>query len=418
MNSFPAKGLKVIGVTGTNGKTTTSFMIHKMLVEAGYKAGLMTTVAYGVGNDIKPQAVHMTSLPVPLFLKRLKQMRTQGMEWLVLETTSHALAQYRVWGIPYSIAVMTNLTHEHLDYHGTFENYRAAKVKLFKMTAKNRKGLRLGIVNADDPSAEHFASAVPNVTTYGLKNGDLKAMDVKSMPSGSEFSVEAGDQKLNIKVNLPGTFNVYNALASVGVGLALGMTSEQIEKGIAALQGVEGRMMRVDAGQKFDVIVDYAHTPDSFEKIFSELKPAGKGRVISVFGSAGRRDEAKRPVQGEIAGKYSDIVIITEEDDRDLDGEAIMHEIAAGAKKAGKVEGKDLFLIHKREDAVAEAIGMARAGDLVILLGKGHEDNILGNGPQAAEFRHLKQDDTDKRRVVARPYDEVAVARKAIKTLK
>jgi UDP-N-acetylmuramoyl-L-alanyl-D-glutamate--2,6-diaminopimelate ligase len=418
-SGFPGRGLKVIGVTGTNGKTTTSFMIHRMLVESGYNAGLMTTVAYGIGEDIKPQVEHMTSVSVPVLMKRLKEMKAKGADWVVLETTSHALAQHRVWGVPYSVAVMTNLTHEHLDYHGTFEKYRDAKVKMFKITGRNRKGLRTGVVNADDPNAKYFAKEVPNVISYGLKKGDLIAKDVKQTSTGSNFSVQAPDgAKLQIKTNLPGSFNVANALAVVGVGLAVGLKPEQIENGIASLRAVEGRMTSINEGQPFSVVVDYAHTPDSFEKLFKDLRPVVKGKLIVMFGSAGRRDEAKRAVQGELAGKYADEVIITEEDDRDMDGLAIMDDIAKGAEKAGKKREKDLFLIHERTEAINFAVSRAKSkDDAVLLLGKGHEKDILRNGPKAAEMRHLQQDDHNPDRVVEFPWDEIGTAHKALKLL-
>ena len=174
LNGFPSRGLKVIGVTGTNGKTSTSFLIHRMLHEAGYKVGLMTTVAYGVGDDIKPQMEHMTTTDVKTLLKRIKEFKKQGAEGVVLETTSHALAQHRVWGVPYSISVLTNITHEHLDYHKTFERYLAAKREMFVLTNKNHKGLRLGIINGDDPHPDNFASAVKNVVRYGINSGDLR----------------------------------------------------------------------------------------------------------------------------------------------------------------------------------------------------------------------------------------------------
>lgn len=393
---FPARGLTTIGVTGTNGKTTTSFLIHRMMHEAGYKVGLMTTVAYGVGLDIKPQVEHMTTVSVPQLLKRIKKLKAEGAEWLVLETTSHALAQHRVWGVPFSIAVMTNITHEHLDYHGSFENYRAAKLKLFKMAAKNRKGLRMGIVNADDPAADLFEKATPNSLSYGIKKGELKATDVKMTAVGNSFTVESTNRRnLKVKTHLPGSFNVHNSLAAVGVGLALGMETEAIEKGIAALSGVEGRMATVNAGQDFDVIVDFAHTPDSFEKLFSDLKPIVKGKMIVMFGSAGRRDEAKRTIQGNLAGKYADIVVVTEEDDRDADGAEIMEQIASGAEKAGKKRDKDLFLVHDRTEAIKFAIDKASKGDTVLFLGKGHEKSI--------ERSHGED-----------PWDEVKTAKAAI----
>ncbi|MBA3758661.1 UDP-N-acetylmuramyl-tripeptide synthetase [Candidatus Saccharibacteria bacterium] len=375
-NGFPLRGLKVIGVTGTNGKTSTSFMIHKMLTEAGYNAGLMTTVAYGVGKNITPQIAHMTSVSVPLLLKRVKAMKAQGMDWLVLETTSHALAQYRTWGVSYSIAVMTNITHEHLDYHGTFERYLSAKKMLFEQTNRNKKGLRAGVVNAEDPAAQSFADAIAHPITYGQGHGDLQATKIVLSPSGSQYTAVIGQDTYRITCRLPGSFNVSNSLAAVGVGRILGLSQEQIEHGIAALDGVEGRMTRIDDGQPFDVIVDFAHTPDSFEKLFKDLKPVVKGKLICLFGSAGRRDEAKRAVQGQLAGEYCDEVILTEEDDRDIDGHEILSQIAAGAKEAGKKLNENLFLILDRTEAIKFALGRAKAGDTVLLLGKGHEKTI------------------------------------------
>ena len=398
LGGFPARGIKVIGVTGTNGKTTTSYMIHRMLHEAGIKTGLMTTVAYGVGDDIRPQIHHMTNVPVPELVKRLKWMKSEKIEWLVLETTSHALAQNRVWGIPYSIAVMTNVTHEHLDQHGTFENYRDAKRKLFKLTNKNKKGLQIGIINADDPSAELFTSDIKNPLTYGIDTGDLRANNLEISPTGSSYVVAHGDRKLSINCHLPGKFNVSNSLASVAVGLSVGLTDTQIEQGIASLKRVEGRMDPIDEGQDFSVIVDFAHTPDSFEKLLTDIKPAVKGKLIVTFGSAGRRDEAKRAIQGELAGRYADEVIITEEDDRDIDGHKIMEMIASGAEKAGKKREKDLFLILDRTKAINFTISRATKNDTVLLLGKGHEKTI-----ERADGEH--------------PWDEIATAREAIKNL-
>lgn len=396
INGFPGRGLKVIGVTGTNGKTSTTFMIHRMLQDAGYKTGLMTTVAWSAGDEIIPQIKHYTNVPVPELMKRLKAIRAAKVDYLVMEITSQGLAQHRVFGVPISVAVMTNVTHEHLDYHGTFERYIDAKRRLFKLANKNRKGLRTGIVNAEDPSAALFAKDVKKAVLYGETDGDLRAKDVKLSPSGSTFTAVFGNEQIPIKTNLPGSFNVYNSLATVGVGLVLGLKPEQISRGVAALEGVEGRMTRVDEGQDFDVIVDYAHTPDSFEKLFKDLKPVVKGKLIVMFGSAGRRDEAKRPVQGELAGKYCDEVIITEEDDRDIDGIGIMNEIAAGAEKTGKVKDKDLFLVHDRADAIQFTLKRASKGDTVLLLGKGHEKNIL---------RGERED----------PWDEIASTKAALK---
>ncbi len=415
---FPGRDLKVIGVTGTNGKTSTSFIIHRMLIEAGYNAALMTTVAYGVGKDIKPQTEHMTSVGVPTLMKRLRYMRNNKVDWLVLETTSHALAQHRVWGVPYSIAVMTNVTHEHLDYHGTFEKYRDAKRMLFKKTNRNRKGLHTGIVNAEDPSASLFANDIRHAVRYGSTDrADLQARNIQLSADEVKYDVIVDDQKLHITCKLPGSFNVYNSLAAVGVGQAIGLSGKQIERGIAALEGVAGRMTRIDEGQNFSVIVDYAHTPDSFEKLFKDLKPVVKGRLITVFGSAGRRDEEKRTVQGHLAGKYADVVVVTEEDDRDMDGQAIMEQIAEAAEKMGKKREKDLFLIHDRAEAIQYAVKIAKKGDTVLLLGKGHEKDILRNGPRAAELRHLQQDDHNPERVIEHAWDEIATAKEALKSI-
>ncbi len=413
---FPARDLKIIGVTGTNGKTSTCFLIHRMLHEAGFKVGLMTTVAYGAGLDIRSNKDHVTTPGPGAILNRIKQLKGERIEWLVLEVTSHALSQHRVWHLPFEIAVFTNITHEHLDYHGTFQGYLRAKRKLFVQTNKH-KGLRVGIVNADDPNAASFARAVKKPLTYGVESGDLRAENIKLSPDGVEYKVTADHEHYHIKCNLPGGFNVYNSLAALGVGRTLGISRELIEKGIASLEGVEGRMTRVDEGQNFSVIVDYAHTPDSFEKLFKDMRPVVKGRLLVLFGSAGRRDEAKRAVQGRLAGKYADEVVVTEEDDRDMDGQEIMEQIAAGAEKAGKKQGKDLFLVHDRREAIEFIFGRAKKGDTVMLLGKGHEKDILRNGPRAAELRHLQQDDANPQRVTKIKWNEIAEAHKALKKL-
>jgi UDP-N-acetylmuramoyl-L-alanyl-D-glutamate--2,6-diaminopimelate ligase len=398
VEGFPAKGLKVIGVTGTDGKTTTSTLIYTMMNEAGIKTGLMTTVGYGVPENWRENYVHMTTLATRPMLKRIKELKAEGIEWLVLETTSHALAQHRVWGVPYSIAVMTNITHEHLDYHKTFERYRAAKVRLFKLAGANSAGLRTGVINADDPNAAYFAAAVPRVIRYAVKQvqADLVAKNIKSSATGSEYELRFEEQELKITTHLPGSFNVYNTMAAAGVGVALGLEPEKIEKGIAALASVEGRMNQVKEGQDFSVIVDFAHTPDSFEKILGDMRSLAKGRLIVLFGSAGRRDEAKRGKQGASAGRWADLVVVTEEDDRDIDGVEIMNQIAAGAEKEGKRREKDLFLVHDRPKAIRYAVGLAKKGDTVLLLGKGHEKTI-----ERADGEH--------------PWDEIGEAKAAIR---
>lgn len=395
-HGLPAKNLNIIGVTGTNGKTTTSFMIHRMLTEAGYKVGLLTTVANGIGNDITPQIEHMTTVSAPLLNKRLKEFAQAEVDWVVLETTSHALAQNRVWGVPYQIAVMTNITHEHLDYHGSFDNYLAAKRRMFEVAAKHPKGF--GVINADDPNAEKFASAISNAVMYGLEKGELRATEVKLGSDGSHYIARIGEDSYDIHCHIPGEFNVANSLAAIGVGRHLGLTKAQIEKGIAALESVEGRMMTIDEGQEFNVVIDFAHTPDSFERLLSDLRKHTKGKLVVLFGSAGRRDEAKRWTQGEIAGKYADEVVLTEEDDRDIDGNLILSQIAEGVTRSGKVKDKDMFLILDRVEAINFAMTRVKTKeDTVVLLGKGHEKTI-----ERADGEH--------------PWDEVEVSREAIKS--
>ena len=382
---FPARKMTVIGVTGTNGKTTTCFMIWKMLNSAGKKAGLMTTVAWGV-DRLHKQVEHMTTVDANTLNRRIDAIARKGAKYLVLEVTSHALVQNRMRGVPIDIAVMTNVTHEHLDYHKTFENYRDAKRRLFKKA-------NFGVVNADDESGIWFMQDVDNYITYGIKHGQLRATGVRLSASGVKYA--CGDiklnkkacniraDKMNIEVNIPGQFNVYNSLAAACVGLRLGLTEKQITDGLADLEEVEGRMNKVDVGQDFTAIVDYAHTPDAFLKVFGSVcapKPkTGRRtkRVITVTGGAGRRDESTRAERGKIAAKYSDVLIITEDDSRDEDPEEIAKEFIKGAEEAGMVEGKNVVFEPDRKTAIERAVRLARADDLVLILGKGHEKTIL-----------------------------------------
>lgn len=399
---FPGKRMRVIGVTGTNGKTSTCFLIWKMLNAAGYKTGLMTTVAWGV-DKLEKQIEHMTTVDAKTLNYRMKKIADAGAEFLVLEVTSHALAQHRTFGVPIEIAVMTNVTHEHLDYHKTFENYRDAKRRLFKMA-------KYGVVNEDDKSWAYFAKDVKEYITYGINSGILRAKDVKLGAQGVEYSVDGeasvgdkhaaedkhvgGDKNasgdmLRIKTKIPGEFTVYNSLAAVAVGLKLGLNKEQISQGILALDSVEGRMNRVDLGQNFEVIVDYAHTPDAFLKVYESVMPGKKGRIISLFGGAGRRDESTRGERGEIAAMNSDIVIVTEDDSRDENPAEIAEEFVKGAEQVGFLRGKNLLVELNREKAIQMAVDLAKKDDIVLILGKGHEKTIL-RATGAVPFEDLK----------------------------
>lgn len=415
---FPGKKLTVIGVTGTNGKTSTSFLIWKMLNANGYKTGIMTTVAWGGLPEFvnKPgdsgsrkgdkdglfkQTKHMTTVDSFTLNKRMKKIANTGAEFLVLEITSHAMCQFRTLGIPIEVAAMTNVTHEHLDYHKTFENYRGAKVKLFKKA-------RFGIANADDRSSTYFMQAVTDGITYGIERGSLKARNIKLSATGVSYDIkglsikrsekavlnrDASEYKVSdfsIETQIPGKFTVYNSLAAAAVGLRLGLTETEISKGIFSLESVEGRMNRVSLGQNFEAIVDYAHTPDAFQKVFDSVYPNKNGRIISLFGGAGRRDETTRDERGEIASKYSDICIITEDDSRDEKPEAIANMFLVGCERVGKVLDKDVFIEIDRRSAIEKAVKMAKKGDIVLVLGKGHEKTIL-RADGAHPFEDLKE---------------------------
>ncbi len=377
---FPARDMKVIGVTGTNGKTTTSFMIYRMLSEAGRKTGLMTTVAWAIGEDVRPQTLHMTTVPVRLLMKRLREMRRAGVEWLVLETTSHALAQYRTWGVPYSVAVLTNITQDHVDYHRTIERYVEAKRRLFTLTQHNKKGLQMGIANADDPNGAHFAAVTQNSILYGVEAGEVRATNIVLDADGARYDADAWGETYHIASKLPGSFNVYNSLAAVCVGRVVGLTREQVEQGIAALDSVAGRMQQVRAGQPFQVVVDYAHTPDALEKVLTALRGSTAGRLMLVFGATGDRDKTKRGPMGEVAARLADHVFLTDDETYTEDGDAIREAVYAGIAAA---DGKNkTTVIADRREAIRAALTDAKKGDTVVLAGIGHQNYRMMGGKE------------------------------------
>ncbi|MDZ7744436.1 MAG: UDP-N-acetylmuramoyl-L-alanyl-D-glutamate--2,6-diaminopimelate ligase [Candidatus Saccharibacteria bacterium] len=381
---MPTRGLKVIGVTGTDGKTTTCTMIYQMLRESGVKASLLTTVSVDIadGKGERPSTVGLTTASVRQLLGMLKKCRQNGAEWVVLETSSHALAQHRVWAVPYEIAVMTNVTHEHLDYHKTFERYVAAKVKLFKQ-ANHHRGLKTGVVNVDDPSARKFAGAIKNPVTYGTKDGELQAQNIQLRPDGSTYKAVIKDESYDIECRLPGDFNIYNSLAAVAVGRAVGLNKTDIERGIASLQSVAGRMERIEVGQPFNVIVDYAVTPEALKVVLTTVQSVTKGNVHLVFGATGDRDKDKRPIMGKIAAELADKVYLTDDETYTEAPEAIRQAVFAGIEQAG---GKSkTTVIDDRLEAIKTALGSAKPGDTVLLTGIGHQ-NYRNMGGEKQEW--------------------------------
>ena len=398
----PSRELGVVGITGTDGKTTTSYLAAAVLEAAGISTGFITTAAAKVGGVQTANPEHVTTPEAPQLQRMLRAMVQGGNRAAVVETTSHGLALSRVAEIAYDVAIFTNLTHEHLELHGTFEAYREAKLGLFRGLGDPRPGKslpcswpRTAIVNADDPAGPLFVeagrAAGARVITYGeARSADVRARHVEEGPRSLYVKVATPRWTGGVDLRLVGRFNVHNALACVALGEALDLDRALICEGLAAVGGVPGRMERVDCGQPFGVIVDYAHSPGSLAKVLDVLAPmaSGGGGLIAVFGSAGERDVQKRPMMGRIAGERCRLVVITDEDPRGEDGGKIIAEIAAGAKAAGKRAGEDLLCLADRRAAIEAAFGQARAGDVVLLAGKGHEQTIItSDGPQPWDER-------------------------------
>ena len=389
----PSRELGVVGITGTDGKTSTALLAVAGLDAAGVRSGLVGTVATQIGGLREANVAHATTPAAPRLQAALRAMVAAGDRAAVVETTSHGLAQERVGGIAYDAAIFTNLSHEHLEFHGSFEAYRAAKVSLFERLAtgptnppKPSVGWpRTGIVNADDPAGPIFAAATraagARLVTYGRSSGaDVRLLDVAEEAGRLRVTYGASDGIAMLRLRLAGRFNAHNALAVVALGMAIGLDARAVRAGLEALPAVPGRMEQIDAGQPFGVVVDYAHSPASLTLVLDELGPAARARgggLIAVFGSAGERDRDKRPMMGRIAGERCRLVVITEEDPRGEDRQAILEEIAAGAAAVGRTVGKDVLLVVDRKAAIREAIARARPGDVVLLAGKGHEATIL-----------------------------------------
>jgi UDP-N-acetylmuramoyl-L-alanyl-D-glutamate--2,6-diaminopimelate ligase len=399
----PSRELLTVGVTGTNGKTTTSFLAEAALEAGGIPSGLVGTIGIRTGDVLVPNREPNTT-PGALELQRiLRSMRTAGEEGVVIETSSHGLAADRVASVAYDAAIFTNLSHEHLDFHGTFEAYRDAKLSLFGRLPRDAKGGRpgLAVINLDDEHGPAFAEAGANagatVVGYGRSNGAaVHLLDVQADAAGSRLAVEiGGSPPVEVALPIAGRFNAHNALAAIALAYGWRLDLRPVVDSIASFPGVPGRMESVRLGQPFHVVIDYAHTPGSLEAAARELaelaEPSG-GAVISVFGASGERDVGKRPLMGEAAARHSRLVIVTEDDSRGEDPASIYDQVASGAEKAGKQMGEDLLVIGDRREAIAEAFRRARPNDVVLLAGKGHETWNMGpNGPEPWSERDVAE---------------------------
>ena len=449
----PSERLIVIGVTGTEGKSSTVSFIWQLLRACGEKAGFISTVEYSFGDDAMPNPQHQTTPEAPIIQHHLNQMLENGCKYAVIETSSHGLSAKlnRCGNILFDCGVFMNVTLEHLEFHKNFETYRSDKANLFRALDKHNHIKKIagtetsinsiGIVNLEDESAKYFIDStkhkVYGFTTEGKAGKaaaevganavplpeipkNLRFMTAKNIASatyGLTFDVDAdGENSLypqnfdpvlprtnshfSVKASLPGAFNAYNLMASIiAVSSVTGFSFEEIAQKVPQLSPIKGRMTVIDEGQDFEVIVDYAHTPSSFETIFPPLKKRCSGRIFALFGSGGERDLTKRPLQGQIAAKFCDIIILTDEDPRGEDSVELLKMIADGAIREGKIMDENLFITPDRPKAIRQAFSMAKKGDIVLLLGKSHENSIIYKD-------------------YVMPYDEISEAKKALQELK
>ena len=440
---YPSSKMYIYGVTGTEGKSSTVSFIWQLLRLSGYKAGFISTVQYSLGGDAVDNPQHQTTPEAPIVQRQLYEMLENGCTHAVVESSSHGLSTKtnRLGDVEFDCGVFMNVTLEHLEFHGTYEQYRSDKANLFRSLdkydhIKTIQGKRVtvpafGIVNLEDPAAMYFKSCtgkkVIGFTTEGKAGKqageDMNAKPLPPIPDDMPYfsarniasarygltfslcryenrdSLHDEDRVLHVKASVPGAFNAYNIMAAIlAVHSMTGRSVEELAESVKDLTPVKGRMTVIDKGQPFEVIVDYAHTPSSFETIFPPVKKRCTGRMICLFGSGGERDVKKRPLQGEIAANFCDIVILTDEDPRGEDSMALLEDIALGARKSGKIDDKDLFLIPDRPKAIRKVFSLAHKDDIVLLLGKSHENSII------------YKDHTMK-------YDEIAEARRALEEM-
>jgi len=389
---WPGRNLTVIGVTGTDGKTTTTNLIYKILLAARLKAGMVSTVNAVIGDEVLDTGFHVTTPDAHDVQRYLARMVASGLTHVVLETTSHGWAQYRVDACEFDVGVVTNITHEHMDEHGSYENYRAAKARLFssleRTVQKPQGNPRLGVINRDDRSFEFLNDFVKvDKVNYGLgTDSDVRAENIEYSPSGIHFVAVSKDFRVATASKLIGAYNVSNCLAAMTAAIyGLGIDPEIAASGIASLIDIPGRMERIDMGQNFTAIVDFAHTPNALKVTLEAAREmregtkeerGKKGRIIVVFGSAGLRDREKRRMMAEVSADLADLSVLTAEDPRTESLGKILEEMAAGARSRGGREGETFWRIPDRGAAIKFALSLARPGDIVLSCGKGHEQSM------------------------------------------
>jgi len=383
-HDWPGRKLTVIGITGTDGKTTTTNILYQILRAANIKAGMISTVNAVIGNEVLDTGFHVTTPDAHDVQRYLAMMVDAGLTHVVLETTSHGWSQHRVDACEFDIGVVTNITHEHMNEHGSYENYRAAKARLFsslEITLPKPQGNpRLAVINHDDVKSFDFLNDFIKVNklNYGLQDGaDVRAVDIDYSPSGIHFTAQSKDFRVDTSSKLVGAYNVSNCLAALTTAVyGLGIKPEIAALGIASLEGIPGRMERIDMGQNFTTIVDFAHTPNALKVTLEASRTMTKGRVISVFGSAGLRDKEKRRMMAETSAELADLTVLTAEDPRTESLEGILDEMAAGARSRGGSEGETFWRVPDRGEAIRFALKLARPGDIVLSCGKGHEQSM------------------------------------------
>jgi UDP-N-acetylmuramoyl-L-alanyl-D-glutamate--2,6-diaminopimelate ligase len=370
----PSRHLYVAGITGTDGKTTVTHMTEHVLMAAGIVAGAMSTVAFSVGGAETDNTSGQTTTEAPQVQEWLRRMADAGVKCAVIETTSHALVQDRVGACDFDVAAFTNVGHDHMDYHATWEDYLEAKARLIDLAAAGAdKGIeKTAVLNRDDPSYERLSRrSISRRWSYGLTTAaDLHPLDLSMSATGSRFRLKTPLGETEVSLAVPARFNVYNALCAAGVCLAVGVPVEEVGPGLAGFDGVRGRLERVDLGQDFSVFIDFAHSAGALASALAELRPFTRGRLIAVFGSTARSDH-DRPGMGKAAADLSDFFIITTDDPLREDPSEIARDVQSGV--VGKAPGRDYEIVLDRRAAIKRAIEVARSGDSVLLAGKGHE---------------------------------------------